>query len=171
MWMPTEGSVHKLQDCRDGSSPIGSGTAHAFFVVSHLHCLCRGVEKVAAAATAADCVFVSRQKIFWKYVLEPVCTPFDCSQANGWGKTGLKKKKNDAGKHKLNWVVHFLVSIGSYGSKIYKFDGKRLFSEAGAGFQSCWELIAQPVKPRYAKDGIKNVINIRAHFVLCRRMR
>lgn len=28
--MLTEGSVHKLQDCRDGSSPIGSGTAWAF---------------------------------------------------------------------------------------------------------------------------------------------
>lgn len=87
-----------------------------------------------------------------------------------WKKTN-KKTKNDAGRHKLNWVVRFLVSIGSYRSKIYKFDGKRLFSEAGAGFQSCRELIAQPVKPRYAKDGIKNVINIRAHFVLCRRMR
>lgn len=30
MWMLTEGSVQKLQDCRDGSSPIGSGTARAF---------------------------------------------------------------------------------------------------------------------------------------------
>lgn len=38
MWMLTEGSVHKLQDCRDGSSPIGSGTAQAFCVVHHLHC-------------------------------------------------------------------------------------------------------------------------------------
>ena len=32
MWMLTEGSVHELQDCRDGGSPIASGTARVVFL-------------------------------------------------------------------------------------------------------------------------------------------
>jgi len=42
MWVLTEGSVHTLQDCRDGSSPIGSGTTHVFV----LHCSFSHVEEV-----------------------------------------------------------------------------------------------------------------------------
>lgn len=171
MWMLTEGSVHKLQDCRDGSSPIGSGTARALCVEPHLHCSFSHVEEVAVV-----CVCVLSWVIIWKCILEPVCahcTPYAIRLLAGngflWIRSVLKRFhpgvfRTAELEFKLScpfscryWKPHIL--------DLWNLQ-KGLISAAGTGFPFLLGINCTTMKWRYAMESRMLLTFERSCFVL-----
>lgn len=154
MWMLTEGSVLKLQDCREGSSPIGSGTARAFLLCPvytvHLATLKRWPSVSVCCAgwsfestSSSPCVHIA--------------TPYGIRVLAGIGFLRIRiwKRFHPGAFRTAEQESKLSCPFSCRYWKLQILDlwilQKRLISVASAGFHFYWELIAQPWGGRYAR--------------------